>query len=352
MRLNEALIPHYRSRIVPFEKLRNRVAINETLLKEKPTWYEIDGKLQYFKVRNDFRLFSEFFFSMFASKIMGLQALEYHLAYVRTENRDIEQKNEKTKCGLLSLNFQDSNYNHYLVSELMQAEISDFIAYGGYNLKSLLSFFKDYLTNEDYKENELFLIKLFISDAFTVQVDRNPNNIAFQIPVVQDVKYVDRLRPQKIAKAKVDGVQDVIVHDTKRDIDVLKGFKPNVVFDSERIFGIDHKDVLNYKKRQVWKPLFPYDTSVDFSEMSDEKAQQVQDKDFMGVDPNLLSLYCDFPKISQPFLERLAYDDEYKKILEEFNDEACPIILDTNDIDYITMVIKDRQDAFKRVLSF
>ena len=31
----------------------------EKYLKEKPDWYEIDGKLQYFKIRNDFRLFTE-----------------------------------------------------------------------------------------------------------------------------------------------------------------------------------------------------------------------------------------------------------------------------------------------------
>lgn len=350
MKLNEALIPHYRSRIIPLEKLKNRVSINETLLKEKPTWYEINDSLQYFKVRNDFRLFSEFFFSMFASKIMGLQALEYQLAYVRSEIPYCKQANEETKCGLLSRNFQNPEFNHYLVSELMHAEISDFVAYGGYNLESLLNFFKDYLSKDDYKENELFLIKLFISDAFTVQVDRNPNNIAFQIPAIDNVPYVDRLRPKKILNIK--GAEDAIIHDNERNTDLLTGFAPNVVFDSERIFGIDHKNVLNYKKGQVWKTLFPYNPEVDFSKMTDDKAQQIQDKDFSGVDPNLFSLYCNYPEICQPFLERLAYDDEYRKILEEFNDEACPLLLTSDDLDYVTMVIKDRQEAFKKVLNF
>ena len=199
MRLNDALIPHYRSKIVPLKELKNRVAINETLLREKSTWYEIDGKLNYFKVRNDFRLFSEFFFSMFASKIMGLQSLEYHLAYVRTEGPNISQADEVTKCGLLSENFQNPNYNHYLISELMNPEISDFVAYGGeYNLKSLLTFFKDYLAHDEYNANELFLIKLFISDAFTVQVDRNPNNIAFQVPALDGVFYTDRDRKSTV----------------------------------------------------------------------------------------------------------------------------------------------------------
>lgn len=347
MRLNDALIPHYRSRMVPFEELKNRVAINESLLKEKPTWYEINGKLNYFKVRNDFRLFSEFFFSMFASKIMELQSLEYHLAYVRTEMPKVSQDCEQTKCGLLSANFQNPNYNHYLVSELMHPEISDFVAYGGYNLKSLLSFFKDYLAYDEYTANELFLIKLFISDAFMIQVDRNPNNIAFQIPAVDNVSFTDRLRPKKIANLKCG----VTVHDNERDIDLLTGFMPNVVFDSERILGIDHKDVLTYKKGELWIPLFPYDDNVDFLNMKENEIEQVQ-KDFCGLDPNLMSLYSDYPTICKPLLDRLAYDDEYRKILEEFNAEDCPIVLSNGDLDYINMVLKDRQEAFKRILSF
>lgn len=350
MKLNDALIPHYRSRIIPTEKLKSMVAINEELLREKPTWYQIEDKLQYFKVRNDFRLFSEFFFSMFASKIMGLQALEYHLASIRTMDKELHQADEITKYGLLSDNFQDPTYNHYLVSELMRPEISDFIAYGGYNLKSLLNFFKDYLSKDAYSENELFLIKLFISDAFTLQVDRNPNNIAFQIPMLPNVSYKDRLRPMKLVG--ISGAETAISYDSIKDTYLLNGFLPNVVFDSERILGIDHKDVFTYKKGQCWKPLFSYDEDVDFSKLEDDEAQQIQDKQFDGLDPNLVALYCDHTDICKPFFERLAYDDEYRKILEEFNDETCPLILSGCDYDYVTMVLKDRQEAFKRVLSF
>lgn len=350
MKLNDTLIPHYRSQMIPLAKLKNKVSINEALLREKPTWYEIDDRLQYFKIRNDFRLFGEFFFSLFATQIMDLQALEYHLSFVRTEKHGVPQSEETTKCGLLSDNFQDRNYNHYLVSELMQAEVSAFIAYGGYNLKSLLAFFKDYLAKEDYTQNELFLIKLFISDAYTFQVDRNPNNIAFQIPRIKGVSYSNRLYPQKLAK--LDNKDQYLEYDQERESYLLKGFMPNVVFDSERILGIDHKDVLSYSPGSCWKPLFPYDSSLDFHNMEEEQVAKIQKEEYEGMDPNLLALYCDHQKVCQPFMERLAYDDEYRKILEQFNDAACPITLSESDLEYVNMVIKDRQKAFKRILKF
>ena len=62
MKLNEATIKHYRSEMIPTSILKKKVSLNEAYLREKPTWYEIEGKLQYFKIRNDFRLFTELFF--------------------------------------------------------------------------------------------------------------------------------------------------------------------------------------------------------------------------------------------------------------------------------------------------
>ena len=122
MKLNEAVIPHYRSEIIPIEVLKKKVSLNEKYLKEKPTWYNIDGKLQYFKIRNDFRLFTEQFYSSFAKKVFDLDTLDYHIAYVRTVDPVIAKGDEITKCGLLSENFQENTYNYYLVSELLNSE--------------------------------------------------------------------------------------------------------------------------------------------------------------------------------------------------------------------------------------
>lgn len=350
MRLNEATIPHYRSKMIPTNKLKKKVLLNEEYLREKPTWYEIDDSLKYFKIRNDFRLFAELFFSKFAHSIMGLQTLDYSLAYIRTQKPNIPQSKEETKCGLLSETFQDLSNNHYLVSELMQSEISNFISYGGYNLSSLLNFFKDYIAKKEYTENELFLIKLFISDAFTYQVDRNPNNIAFQIPKIPDVSYRNRLYPEILSKIPTN--KEYLEYDSERGIYLLKGFQPNVVFDNERILGIDHKDVLTYNPENCWKPLFPYSSDLDFSQLTDEEANQIRDEKFDGLDPNLCSLYMDYPELCTPYFERLAYDDEYRKILEEFRGDASPVILSDSDYEYVTNALEHQREVFKRILKF
>lgn len=202
MKLNEAVIPHYRSEMIPIDILKKKVSLNEKYLKEKPTWYEIDDKLQYFKIRNDFRLFTEQFFSMFGKEVCDLDTIEYKVAYVRTIDPIIKSSDEITKCGLLSENFQNDQYNYYLISELLNPENSDLISYGGYNLKNILNFFKDYLTKDDYKKNEAFLIKLFISDAFTHQEDRNYHNIGFKIPKIKGTSYNQRLHPEQIKNLK------------------------------------------------------------------------------------------------------------------------------------------------------
>lgn len=349
MKINEASIPHYRCEKIPIKNLKSKISINESYLKEKPTWYEINEKMHYFKIRKDFRVFTEIFFSKFAKEIMDLQTVEYHPAYIREKDPTIDRPDEKKRFGLISENFQNSDCNHYLVSELMNAEISDFICYNGYNLKSLLQFFKDYLCNEDYKKNELFLIKLFISDGFTYQVDRNPNNIAFQIPKLEGISYKERLRIEKLKKANC--INSGLAYSEERQDYLLKGFSPNVVFDSERILGVDHQNVKNYNPDDCWKPLFPYSSELNFENMEESKIKKIRDKEFDGLDPNLCSLYFEYPEICQPYFERLVYDDEYRKILEECENSSDPIYVDNNEIEYVTNVLENQRKVFKRILT-
>ncbi len=101
MFLNEATIPHYRSEMIPTEKLKKMVLLNEEHLKEKPTWYIIENSLKYFKQREIIRIFCELFYSKFASQIMDLQTLQYKVTYVRTYIPGEAQSKEKTECGLL-----------------------------------------------------------------------------------------------------------------------------------------------------------------------------------------------------------------------------------------------------------
>ncbi len=342
MRLNEAVIPHYRSEMIPTSKLKKIISLNHSYLREKPTWYEIENKVQYFKIRNDFRLFTEQFFSMFGKEIMGLDTLDYTVSYVRT----ISVNKEETKCGLLSENFQEPKYNYYLVSELMSAEISNLIFYGGYSLETLLKFFSDYLTSEDYTKNELFLIKLFISDAFTHQEDRNYNNIGFKIPKIEGVPYTKRLNIEYLKDNRNARKHYVVSPDGRI---LLKGLSPTKVYDNERILGTDHKNVFSYTNGQIWCPLFPYSEETLFET---QKQALEYAKEFDGLDPNLFNLYMNHTETCQPFFERLAYDDEYKRILERFNGETCQINLSDNEIEWITNLFEDKRKVFKKILTY
>ena len=345
MELNKATIPHYHSEIIPTNKLKKRVLLNEEYLREKPTWYEIEGKLQYFKIRNDFRLFTEQFYSMFGREILGLDTIDYQVAYVRTKDPVVKQSEEVTKCGLLSENFQDpTKYNYYLVSELMKSKISDFIMYGGYTLQNLLAFFNDYLDKKEYKECELFLIKLFIGDGFTHQEDRNFNNIGFQIPKIEGIPYTKRLHSE-ILRNNPNAINSYTINEEGRIL--LKDFSPSKVYDSERIFGFDHKNVFNYRTENVWCPLFPFSNETLFE--TQEEAQKVQ-LSYDGLDPNLCELFFTYPDICKPIFERLVYDDEYRKILERFRGNTRQINLDTDEEERIIHVCEDKREVFKRIL--
>lgn len=93
MILNEAVIPHFHCSEIQIDKLKQIVYINEKYLREKPTWYIVEEALKYFKIRNDYRLFTEQFFSCFGKQIMDLSTLEYQIACIRvTGSKDTKSK--------------------------------------------------------------------------------------------------------------------------------------------------------------------------------------------------------------------------------------------------------------------
>ena len=58
MYLNTETTTHYRSGIIDIEELKNRVFIDVNHLREKPTWFDLNNSLQYFKARDDYRIFA------------------------------------------------------------------------------------------------------------------------------------------------------------------------------------------------------------------------------------------------------------------------------------------------------
>ncbi len=341
---NEALIPHYQCSKISIGTLKRLLNLNENYLREKDTWYIIDQKLKYFKVRNDYRLFTEQFFSEFGREIVGLDTLEYEVASVRVTN--VSSKNDTKKMGLLSENFQRPGYNYYLISELLNPDISDLICYPEYSLTSLLAFLNDILPEKDYEKSKDFLICLFISDAFNFQVDRNYHNIGFEIPKIEGISYKQRLRPNVLQEH--DKNSKYVVYEDGNP--KLKGFKFTKVYDNERILGVDHKNIFLYEKGMVWNPVFPYSPELLFE--TNEEALEVSKNEYDGFDPNLIELYLNFPKESKPYLERLAYDDEYRKILEHFSKSNSQIKLSSRVQEYCENLLEDRRNEFKKVLKF
>ncbi len=343
MLFNEALIKHYHESIVPIEKLKELVNINPDYLKEKPTWYKLEnGDLVYFKARNDLRLFSELFFSEFAREIVGLDTVQFDVIHMRTQDALVKPSDEERKIGLISKNFQTSDNNYYLVSELENPEISSLIGYGDYSLETLLRFFKDLLSKESYEKNKEFLLKLFLVDGFTLQVDRNHHNMSFQIPKIKGVNYKQRLNPYYLSKV-ANSTGAVVEEDFMSKI---TGLVPSIVYDNERIYGIDHKNQFVHEPGDVWTPLFPYSCDLLFD--SQEYAHEIQDL-YDGCDPNLYELFSNYPEVI-PIAERLAFDDEYRRILEKYRDVSEPVTLSDEEYEIISNTIEERRDVFKRVL--
>lgn len=350
MLLDKAVIPHYIVDPIPFSELKRMVNINDDYLKEKQTWYVIDNKLQYFKKRSDLRLFSEIFFQEFASKTLNLETLKYSLAYIRKRKTGIIEK--ESTLGLISENFQTPGNNYYLASELYNTTISDCKNYGDFSLVSLLNFFKNTVAKDDYKKIKDFLIRLFLIDAFTMQLDRNPNNIGFEIEAIDDLPYLKRLRADLIKKQ----IQDTtgILEETKNyELNKIIGLKPSKVYDNERILGIDHKFVFVNEPGDIWTPVFPFSPELFFGQngvVAKETGKEISDSCFDGLDPNLVSLLMEYPNDSKEYFDILSRDDQYERIIENFCKPNSPICLDNNQRELFLSILKSRQEEFKNVL--
>lgn len=119
-----------------------------------------------------------------------------------------------------------------------------------------------------------------------------------------------------------------------------------MVYDSERILGVQRND-LTYSPNKVWCPSLPFSQETAFT--SQAQALECQQQ-WDGLDPNLLALYLEYPNICKPLFERLAFDDEYRRILERFRNNAGPIILTDKSLEMVTATLRDKQKVFRRIV--
>lgn len=342
MQLRKEFIEHYQVSRIDQSLLGEKVMINREYLKEKPTWYMIGDKLNFFKVRNDYRLFTELFCSNFG-EMMGLDTLKYRVAYLKDTAPYIPKVEQATKTGLLSESFQELSNNYYLVSELLKSDVSDLKGYGGYFLESLLKFLKIHTTEECYSNNKDFLILLFVCDYFTHQLDRNPHNITFKVPKIEGISYKQRLRLDTFYPdfCPFYGVVD----DYGWKIDDLT---PAIVYDNERSLGADHKKPLSYKNGEPWMTLFPFSRDTLYNSLTE--AQKAKEN-YEGMDPNIVELTLNYEKETLPLLERLAYDNEYQKVLEQHLTNKSQIRIKDSTYNFLTNMFEDKRKEIKKVLT-
>lgn len=75
-------------------------------------------------------------------------------------------------------------------------------------------------------------------------------------------------------------------------------------------------------------------------------------KSYDGLNSNLFELYLEYPEICTPIFERLAYESEYRRILERFEGDACPIILSDRSEERIIQLLEEKQKTLKRILTY
>ena len=178
-----------------------------------------------------------------------------------------------------------------------------------------------------------------------MQLDRNSNNIGFQIKKIPDVNYKQRLRKETLFKIKDS--RNLLVEED--GVKKLKGLIPSKVYDNERILGIDHKNVFTYNSGDIWTPIWPYKLDLIFE--TQEEAKRVSENEYCGLDPNLVELFINYPECKE-ILERLAYGDEYKEVLEDFNMQNSQVRLSNPIQEYFENIMEERRDVFKKVLTF
>lgn len=317
MKFNESVIPHHEVERVPFKYLKRMVKIEPQHLQEKPTWFIIGGQLYYFKEREQTRMFTEMFCEEYG-KLLGFDMAEYSLAYIK--ERELDGKKGQSKLGLLSLNYQDPKYNYLLVSDLLNPQISNYPTYGPHCMKSLLSFISDKFADVPGKEETMQgTINKYIFDFNTKQIDGNPKNMCYKILAngnVRDPKYWG-------------------LHGRK-----VEQIRPATFFDCEKSLGIV-KTPAGYRLTDDsldWQAACPYST---------------EDKEWVGfdVDPRMLQLYLEYPEYAKPLIERLAYDDEYRKVIEMFEQPNGKIVMDPALKKHLLAIFLGRQNEFKRLLT-
>lgn len=262
------------------------VDIDPELLAEKDSWYYVDGKVSFFKHREDVRVAGECISQAYAAAL-GEDVAKYSVVRLHET------------IGLLSENFQQkSKYRYFDFCQLHQLFSSFPRRYNCFTLKSLLQTLEYYIP-ENYQPLQQSLINRYVFDWFTHQLDGNPRNSNFR---------QDRIT----GKLEIDHV-----------------------FDKEQSFGVSPNGFFDEERLEIWIPSIPYDST----EFRDNPFK------FEGLDANLFALISDYPDMTVKAFEHI-FSLPCSEILETFMGGETAFSLPKETLNYL-VGIADRKEYEK-----
>lgn len=309
MKINQERVLHYNLKKVPIENVSKMVSIDKKHLREKDNWFLIDGKLYFFKPRNDYRIIGELLCSDIL-KSLGINSVDYTLVYINGQ------------LGLMSENFQVDGNNYYHVSDLYKSEISSIKAFGKYSFKTLYDYFNVKLDDKDLLNKIMGqLAQLFISDYLTHQEDRNYNNIMFKMNVegvTHSLGYIPSIHGRKIEEINLEKI-----------------------YDSEKSFSIGRDGVYDYNLNKVWDTSFMVEPNTGTGFFDD---------DYL-IDINLLSLYMYYPELTKDFMKKIVNQLNVQQILGKYQQGNSQLFIKPNNISYLDSLLTKKQEGIQRVLA-
>lgn len=267
------------------------VDIDEALLIEKDSWFYIDSTANFFKERNDARLACECLSQAYA-EALGAESARYSVVTL----------NERT--GLLSPNFQNRDkYQYFDLCELYKLLPSFPKTYNSYTLKKIFETFAYYFDADMRLALEKEIIKRYVFDWYTHQLDGNPRNNNFRLN-----KETNRL-------------------------------ELGPLFDREQSFGINRNGELDDETLGIWVPAIPYE-DLDF------KSNPYL---FEGLDANIVSLLLDYPEATIEALNWITSID-VDHVLDDFVTRDEGIILPEVTLGYLKKMAEEKNKEKEKIM--
>lgn len=272
-----------------YKQVRAQLNVDKEHFAEKDNWYLVDGIMQYFKQRGDARVLGELL-SDEILRLHGFVPAKYRLVNMNGSN------------GLLSPNVQKKGYKYESIATFHKL-MPDFVylnkSYDDISLRDILKFIGENVPNG--QELQVELIRKYVMDWFTNQLDSNVRNIIFE----QD--------------------KNGNIH--------LSDF-----IDNESAFGVTKKG-LDTTLDKIWVPAIPYE----------DKAFRTGPYKAGGVDVNIFSLLLDYPEVVIPLLKKFS-DTNYDKTIAKYKkSSASGIYLPQEGIDYLKHYIESRQKESDKI---